>query len=353
MLQHAILLASCVLLSMAAAASAKSSPNECLAKSLEQATFTGALSQAMDDYRQRLGCDITVDWAALREIGVTESTTVSVQLSNVTAEQALNVMLNAASPKGKPLGWYADSGGIHISTQARVLNRRSGILPVPAVSSRPATTQPAGVDVNFDATPLSDAIDFFRQASGVNFHVNWNSLQAVGIDRGTSVTIRASGISIAKGLDLLVSDVSAGKSRLDSVYWIIDDEIVLIASGSALNTTLHTRLYDIADLLMIVPNFQAPRINVQPAGSGGRGGSGGSGSTLFGSNQGNSNAVQNAENPVQLRQQVRDELIAAIQNSIGPDMWQPIGKGSIRIMGGNLIISQTLLGFKLLEGASR
>ena len=51
------------------------------------------------------------------------------------------------------------------------------------------------------------------------------------------------------------------------------------------------------------------------------------------------------------RQRTREALIGVIKDAIGQDMWQPLGKGSIRIVRNKLIISQTLLGFKLLDQA--
>jgi hypothetical protein len=42
-----------------------------------------------------------------------------------------------------------------------------------------------------------------------------------------------------------------------------------------------------------------------------------------------------------------------LKDSIGEDMWKPDGKGSISILNGKLVISQTLLGFKLMETAGR
>ena len=43
----------------------------------------------------------------------------------------------------------------------------------------------------------------------------------------------------------------------------------------------------------------------------------------------------------------------AIKDSIGQDMWAPDGKGTISLFGSKLVISQTLLGYKLMETAGR
>jgi hypothetical protein len=43
--------------------------------------------------------------------------------------------------------------------------------------------------------------------------------------------------------------------------------------------------------------------------------------------------------PTQDRQRTENEIINMIKDMIGPEMWQPQGKGSIRILRGQLIIS--------------
>ena len=46
---------------------------------------------------------------------------------------------------------------------------------------------------------------------------------------------------------------------------------------------------------------------------------------------------------------MQDNLLGIIKDSIGADMWAPDGKGSVQFLGTKLVISQTMLGFKLLE----
>ena len=46
---------------------------------------------------------------------------------------------------------------------------------------------------------------------------------------------------------------------------------------------------------------------------------------------------------------MQETLITTIKESIGEEMWQPEGKGSIKLLRNNLIITQSLLGFKLMR----
>ena len=46
-------------------------------------------------------------------------------------------------------------------------------------------------------------------------------------------------------------------------------------------------------------------------------------------------------------------ILHIIKNTIGEEMWRPQGKGSIRYFGKNLVVTQSLLGFKLMEKATK
>lgn len=52
-------------------------------------------------------------------------------------------------------------------------------------------------------------------------------------------------------------------------------------------------------------------------------------------------------------EQLREGVIGIIRDSIGQDMWEPSGRGSVKIIGNRLVISQTLLGYKLLDQSLR
>src|SRR4051794_10690219 len=45
-------------------------------------------------------------------------------------------------------------------------------------------------DIKFSQVTLEDAIDFLRDVSGTNLHVNWRALEGVGITRQSPVTMQ-------------------------------------------------------------------------------------------------------------------------------------------------------------------
>lgn len=360
---------------------------EAMKRPLARAVISAPLPKALADFARLVGVRLQVDLVGLTDTGIKRTDKVTVKLSRITGGQLLDLILAQVAKNGRPLAWYIDQNVVRVTTQMRVLHRRR--LPSPAPVRRGEKTK-RGVrlfkKLDFDDMPMEDVITFFRDTSRLNLHVNWRSLEMIGVGRDTPITLKGSNLSLSRALALVLDQLSINRNKLDRVYWVVDRGVVTIATGASLNTGLRSRVYDVADLLMVVPNFQAPSISLGGGGgssrggrqsggggglfggggggssrggrrSGGGGGSfdgrGGSGGGLFGSRGTDRGSQGNGEDVASQRQRVRDDLIAIIKDSIGEDMWQPIGKGSIRLLGKQLVISQTPLGFKLLEQTAR
>src|SRR4051812_36067535 len=61
-------------------------------------------------------------------------------------------------------------------------------------------------EMKFTGVPLSDAIDFLRDTSNANIHVNWRALEQLSVGRDTTVNINLRSVPLRKVLDLLLSD---------------------------------------------------------------------------------------------------------------------------------------------------
>jgi len=87
------------------------------ARAVPEAKFGGVgLSDAIDFIRDVSGANITVNWKALGEAGVTPETPVSLRLHNVTVRKVLTALLNEAGGNGS-LTFVVDEGVIEITTQ--------------------------------------------------------------------------------------------------------------------------------------------------------------------------------------------------------------------------------------------
>ena len=310
------------------------------------------LAHALAEYSLLARVQIAADWEKLRPLGVTPETKVTIKAPKATVEQLLDLTLAQISPKGRSLAWYIRSNIVHITTQAGALNQRV-LTKGFAVSARkplkqPETTKraPKPLSIEFQDTALSDVIDYLRQLTGLTYHVNWRALEQVGITRDASVTLKASGIAIYKVMDIVLNDVSGTRGRFERVYWIVDEGMIRISTGSALDTNLSTRVLDVSDLLMAVPDMPGRSMQLPQTGSGS---TGTSDSGLGSRGISSSPERTGARGSSPTRDDLADQLIEAIKNSIGEEMWRPTGKGSITILRGKLIVSQTQLGFKLLE----
>ena len=317
------------------------------------------LAEVLDHYAKLSGLSIRADWRALRSVGVFRSSLVTLKASEITFEKLLDLTLHQVAPRARPLAWYLSGKTVYVSTQAWVLLRRgspfaAAARTAPGTAPRRAPRRRGVTEISFDEMPLKPVLDFFRDVSGVNFHVNWRSLEASGISQKTPVTLKVSNISVGRALDLVLDQINVGRDRLGRVYWVVDRGVVEIATGEVLNRKPITRVYDVSDLLTVVPNFEPPATTTGTSTSGTDATGGGTTGGLFESidtrTSSSTGTSSGDESMAEKRQKSRDTLIEVIKTSIGEDMWGPTGKGSVKIIRDQLIITQTQLGFRLLEG---
>lgn len=365
-----------------AQASRPSSPEARLTRELPPVAFAGVgMEKALAKLSEMSGLDIRADWVALASAGVDRNTPVQFRSEKASLDKLLDQLLVGVSPK--PLAWVRQGEMVSVSTQQGILARnRLGPLPPSAAPAGAAKggQAPAGrtfaqgqslgghpTKVDLSDTPLSAALDFVHDLAGVNIHVNWRALELSGVTADSPLTLKVQGVSPGKVLDLILDSFNTGKDKFAKLYWVIDEGVLEISTGEALNTTTKTQTYDVTDLLMAVPSFAAPAMNLSSGGgTGGAGmssaggsnslssGSGASGGSSYGggnSGGGSGGGANVIGGPT--RQDMQNSLMDIIRNSIGPDMWAPTGKGTLQILNGRLVISQTPLGFKLLEEAYR
>lgn len=106
-----------------------------------------------------------------------------------------------------------------------------------------------------DGTRFEEALDWLRERSGLSFHVNWNVLALLGIDRNSDTP----GMTLYHArfetvLRLLLDNVAPPEAPLD---YDIFDGIVRISTREQLDRYRITRVYDVADLLVRIPSFRS------------------------------------------------------------------------------------------------
>ena len=338
-------------------------PDRALQRKAERHTASGSFSAVLTDFARQAGVTIQVDWATLAKTGVTEKTPVAVRVENVTYRQVLEVILSRVGRSGHPLGFRTDAEDVIISTHRQVLRMEDGarrtIAKLSAASSGKVKAKKRRVTlskstlpgVNFDRMAFKDTLKFFQTVTGENFHINWRALKTEGIDLETPITIKVKGVSIGRAMDLVFSEVNADRDKFTSVYWVIDQGVVLISTGNALNKSTITRVIDAGGALLVQPDTKGPRIDLNVQSENNPSQSSTSSESIWDDDdQRDSNKE---DNYAEQKKKHTEKVLNAIKMMIGADMWDPDGKGSLRVLNNKIVITQTRLGFKLLESALR
>ncbi|MFP6575210.1 MAG: hypothetical protein VB912_08670 [Pirellulaceae bacterium] len=226
------------------------------------------------------------------------------------------------------------------------------------------------VDVNFNETPLSVVVDTLGRMTGINVHLDRRGMAAEGVTSDTPVTIALSQpVSLQSALNLILEEL-----RLS---YVIRNEVLLITSEQTRDTDVYQEVYNVADLVIGIPNFvpgsefglPAAIRNAHNRVANGMvpGASSGIPLTMAADsmNRGTGNASILAQMgatgmiPGGSRGSARngvsmgsggaamadfDSLIELIQSTIAPDTWEEVGgAGTISEFRGNLslVISQT------------
>ncbi len=136
--------------------------------------------------------------------------------------------------------------------------------PASAPTSRPSITRPAAVaedhpasraaratlreirpKVEFAKVRLDSVLGFFRDVTGLNLVVNWDALQASGIDRSTTLTLTLSNVSNERAL----TEALAAVGGVVPLAYILDEGVIRVSTREDLSTIITIRVYDVADLV--------------------------------------------------------------------------------------------------------
>lgn len=233
-------------------------------------------------------------------------------------------------------------------------------------------------EVKFDGTRLADAIDYLRDTSNANFHVDWRQIETIGVSRDTPVTFTARRITLRKALTMVLAQTS----NPGELSFYNDGGVIEITTKAIADDTVITRLYDVTDLLIPTMSMSGTGnggngggfgnsgggINSGMSSSGGGGGRGrsggsysgggissGSGRSLSGggggmgggssgrsgtgSRTGGTSGTNGSGSSNDINA-LADDLITIIMDTIEPNVWQVNGGTStIRYFHGNLIIT--------------
>ena len=227
------------------------------------------------------------------------------------------------------------------------LSRRRGdplqFAEAPANRAVLATLRDTRLPVNFQDVALEDALTFLGQLANIEQDVDWPSLEQIGVDPESLVTLRLTNVPLQTVYDRVLEKV--GDPTLPA-GWAVTDGVLTVASDEVLRRNTTLEIYDIRDLLIQVPDYDnAPEFDLNTIfQQGGQTGGGGGGQSPFQAGQQDIDRID------------RDELIEAlreiIQSQVDPDGWEDLGgtTGTIQELNGNLIITNTPKNHRAIGG---
>ena len=201
--------------------------------------------------------------------------------------------------------------------------------------------------LSFTDIDFKDVVQFLREYSDANIHVNWRALQAAGIEQTTKVSVDVRKITVKRALDLILRDVSGAAAGADAeLRYVINGGVLTISTKADLAREPIRRVYDIRDLLVPIPDFSGPRIELAEASqeSLNVGRSSSSTSGIF--EDDTTTAGGKDEEEEITKEKLTEDFISLVKNAIDRDSWGDAegggaGAGFIQVLNGQLVVTQT------------
>lgn len=193
-------------------------------------------------------------------------------------------------------------------------------------------------EVSFEEQPFDQVIEFLSEVNDLNVAVDWEDLDNHGIARDKPVSLRLKDVALRTVLEEVLTQIGGEVP----VRFAVGDGLVRIATKEKLDRNKYTLVYDIRDLIVNIPRFaNAPLLDERELGGGGLETVSGGADMLFGS-QGQGDLEGSSSSSENANEQVVDEIIGIIRDTVAPDSWRETGgDGAIRELNGQLIVYNT------------
>ena len=185
------------------------------------------------------------------------------------------------------------------------------------------------VSLKFRSRPLSEVIEHLGKLTSVGLHLDPKGLDEEGVTSDTTVTIDLTNdISLKSALNLILEPLH--------LSYVIKNEVLLITSEQLRDTETYPVTYDVADLVIPIPNF-VPNGRMGLAGaisdgyniSGGGGIGGGPGTAYVASRDGTpASGIVNPAVLAQMNQLMPGNMMGS-RMAAGPGQQVPFGPGGM------------------------
>ncbi|MBI3099841.1 MAG: STN domain-containing protein [Planctomycetes bacterium] len=171
------------------------------------------------------------------------------------------------------------------------------------------------VSLDFEKTPLVEVIDFVRSLSDINFVID-KRVRDAHPDDPLEITLKVDNLSLRSALKLVLSMHDLTAKYKEGV-------LLVVPKDDASDEDLVTRLYDVRDLLMSLPDFPGPDIELKPP-----------------DDSGNTGTTGLSEPPPTPPMEP-DFIVEMIQKNTGGDSWEKNPKCTATLNNGLLVVCQS------------
>ena len=96
--------------------------------------------------------------------------------------------------------------------------------------------------LEFVETPLEDVVDYLKDYHGIEIQLDSKALDGTTIGTDTPVTKNLKGVSLRSALRLMLHDLG--------LTYVVEDDVLLITTPEAAETSLLTKVYPLADIVL-------------------------------------------------------------------------------------------------------
>ncbi len=172
------------------------------------------------------------------------------------------------------------------------------------------------VSIELNETRLEDVMKFIVEQTGIETEMFWKTDSGDGMDKEMLITLSIKGLTALEMLDKVLEKAADG--TVENTWQMTPRGVMQIGPKSRLNKFKRVEVYDINDLLLIIPtNDDAPQVDLNKVlQSSGRGGSSGGGSPFS-----NINTAQKKRAAADYKEQRAKEIVDIIQQLVERDQW--------------------------------
>ncbi len=296
------------------------------------------LDRAVNVLRQVLAIDPNNDTARWMKEGLEDQNAYVKQraLRDDLRKQTQGVLIDADDAK---IPWW--QGLTYPKNWLDIISRPARIPPgseTPGIDDDLQSSLNTPIRIDFQNEPLGNVVQMLAKAANANISVAWNSLASASINRNTPVNLTfANPVKLGTAIREVLDNVNGSDVKLG---YTVANSLVKVATQRVLDRTVVERVYDVNDLLMIIPDFDdAPNMNLD---QNSRAIAKTKRRTVF-----DNGTIFFPEGDEDADESVIDEqaneLVSLIRKTIEPESWRANNGdvGSITEINGQLVITQT------------